>query len=126
MVAFYFIESNNCLPRSAACFVYVIVFNITEQCSDVIYCHHQFYTWQNRTTGKLYDLLRVIQLISSCSHAMGFRNSTSYPASWSKLKRQNQNLNEVNSVVHSYCNFPLPQFISIYLPRGMQKNSNCD
>ena len=46
----------------------------------------QFFRWQKRTAGKLHDLLKVIQLTWSCSHAMDFRDSTSYLTSCSQLK----------------------------------------
>lgn len=46
----------------------------------------QFFRWQNETSGKWHDLLKVIHLISSWSHAMEFRVSISHSASWSKFK----------------------------------------
>lgn len=59
--------------------------------------------------GKLQDLLNVIQVNSSYSHSPEFRDSNFME----QIKRQNQNLNDVNSEVCSYCNFPLPQFICL-------------
>ena len=94
--------------QSGACSVDVNALNFmngVQMSSIMITTSHR----QNRTAGKLQDLLNVIQANSSYSHSMDFGDSSFMEL----IKRQNQNLNDVNSEVCSYCNFPLSWFICL-------------
>lgn len=116
----YFLECQNCLSQSIACPMDVNALSFTngvQMLPIMITVFQRAKQNYQEITGLAQG--HTIDLKLQPYH--GFQRFQLHGT----IKRQHQNLNRVNYGVCSDGNFPLPQFISVYLSKGMQ-NSNCD